>query len=140
MLITLRRGGVRGVARHGGRAWRHDDRGIRMTFGNCVVDVVSVVRAVTRKGVAWRAWHLSPRHQHVRLAFPLPSKSHPPPAVLVRQPTNQIRADFVNGLLSGRPRESLARSYWCCKEAGRSGLIRSVYIRLSTNPGSSRIG
>src|ERR1700757_3425830 len=52
------------------------------------------------EGVAWRAWHLSPRHQHVRLAFPLPSKSHPPPAVLVRQPTNQIRADFVNGLLS----------------------------------------
>src|SRR6478752_5210893 len=51
------------------------------------------------EGVAWRAWHLSPRHQHVRLAFPLPSKSHPPPAVLVRQPTNQIRADFVNGLL-----------------------------------------
>src|SRR3954449_8655620 len=54
------------------------------------------------EGVAWRAWHLSPRHQHVRLAFPLPSKSHPPPAVLVRQPTNQIRADFVNGLLRGR--------------------------------------
>src|SRR3954454_8067862 len=51
------------------------------------------------EGVAWRAWHLSPRNQHVRLAFPLPSKSHPPPAVLVRQPTNQIRADVVNGLL-----------------------------------------
>src|SRR6478609_1255819 len=62
------------------------------------------------EGVAWRAWHLSPRHQHVRLAFPLPSKSHPPPTVLVRQPTNQIRADFVNGLIRTRLSDSTKKS------------------------------
>ena len=49
MPITLRRSRARGAARHGGRAWRHDDRDVGLTFGNCVVDVVSVVRAVTRK-------------------------------------------------------------------------------------------
>ena len=35
----------------------------------------------------------------VRLSFPLPSKSHPPPAFLVRRSANQTRTDFVNGLL-----------------------------------------
>ncbi len=49
MPITLRRRGVRGVARHGGRAWRHDNRGLRMTFGNCVVDIIPVVRPITSK-------------------------------------------------------------------------------------------
>jgi hypothetical protein len=49
MPITLRRSCVRGLAWHGGRARRHDHRGIRMTFGDFAIDVVSVVRAVTRK-------------------------------------------------------------------------------------------
>src|SRR5204863_2794097 len=49
MPITLRRRGVRDVARHGGPAWRHNNRGLRMTFGNCVVDIVPVVRPITSK-------------------------------------------------------------------------------------------
>src|SRR5689334_8385040 len=44
MPITLRRRDVRGLARHGGRAWQHDNRGLRMTFGNRIVDIVPVVR------------------------------------------------------------------------------------------------
>ena len=52
------------------------------------------VESVTR-----RAWQLRPRYQHVRLPFPLPSKSHSPPAFRVRRTANQTRADFVNGLL-----------------------------------------
>ena len=51
--------------------------------------------------VSRRARHLRPRNQHVRLPFPLPSKSHPPPAFLVGRPANQTTADFVNGLLTG---------------------------------------
>src|ERR1700756_20085 len=75
------------------------------------------------EGVAWRAWHLSPRHQHVRLAFPLPSKSHPPPAVLVRQPTNQIRTDFVNGLLGAFRPATCARILLatCCASCLATG-------------------
>src|SRR4051794_21874599 len=81
------------------------------------------------EGVAWRAWHLSPRHQHVRLAFPLPSKSHPPPAVLVRQPTNQIRADFVYGLLETPVVSLLSARCW----AGPTARVRlcAVFMRAT---------
>src|SRR5215469_10557463 len=56
------------------------------------------------KGVTGRARHLRPQHQQLILSLPLSSKGHPSPAVLIRQLTNQTRADFVNGLLSGVPR------------------------------------
>src|SRR3954471_15895013 len=81
------------------------------------------------EGVAWRAWHLSPRHQHVRLAFPLPSKSHPPPAVLARQPPNQIMPDFVNGLLSRRPTQSSSSSISSASSlaSGRSRFLTSSF-------------
>jgi len=49
MPTSLCRRGVRGLARHGGRGWRHNNRGLRMPFGNCVVDIVPVVRPVTSK-------------------------------------------------------------------------------------------
>src|SRR5499427_9787053 len=52
------------------------------------------------KGVTGRARHLRPQHQQLILSLPLSSKGHPSPAVLVRQLTNQTRADFVNGLVS----------------------------------------
>ncbi len=57
MPITLCRSRVRRLAWHGGRARRHDDRSIRMAFGNDAVDVVSVIRGhcqlnPTRNGFA----------------------------------------------------------------------------------------
>jgi hypothetical protein len=51
MPITLRRRGVRGLARHGGCAWRYNNRGLRMTFGNRIVDIVPVVGPITSKRV-----------------------------------------------------------------------------------------
>src|SRR5271157_2860848 len=47
--ITLRWSRVRRLAWHGGGAWWHDDRGIRMAFGNDAKDIVSVIGAVARK-------------------------------------------------------------------------------------------
>ena len=47
--ITLRRSRVRRLAWHGGGAWWHDDRGIRMAFGNDAIDIVSVIGAVASK-------------------------------------------------------------------------------------------
>jgi len=38
-----------------------------------------VVRPPRLEGVARRAWHLRPRHQHLRLTIPLPPQSHPEP-------------------------------------------------------------
>src|ERR1700719_1308270 len=60
------------------------------------------------EGVAGRAWHLRPRHQHLSLVVPLSSKSHCLTS-RPRQTANESnQADFVNGLLSrtrlsGRP-------------------------------------
>src|SRR4051812_47964871 len=61
------------------------------------------------EGVAWRAWHLSPRHQHVRLASA--AVQEPSATSRPRQTANeQIRADFVNGLL-GYPLWSFHKGY-----------------------------
>ena len=49
MPIPLRRSRVRRLTEHGRRARRHDDRGVRMAFGNDAVDVLPVIGAITRK-------------------------------------------------------------------------------------------
>ncbi len=41
------------------------------------------------------------------IRFPLPSKSHPPPAFLVGSSANQIMADFVDGLITTHERYHL---------------------------------
>jgi hypothetical protein len=64
------------------------------------------------------------------LPFPLSPKSHPQPAVLARRTANQIRADFVNGLLG----EVLETSRGVFDPAFAAPVF-SVIANLLGNPG-----
>ena len=50
MAVALRRRALRRLARHGRRAWRHDDGRLGVALGDAGVDAVLVVRAVAREG------------------------------------------------------------------------------------------
>jgi hypothetical protein len=51
--------------------------------------------------VARRAWHLRPRHQHLRLTIPLPPQSHPEPTAATCRRRNQHRPSSSTGCYDG---------------------------------------